>query len=273
MKKGNRMAQTYPLAPSSSLRRTERLLLLLPLAASTFVGLLQLVFPTLLASWVGYSGNDLYIYRLSGAATFGYAGALALALKEGKWPATRLVLLAFFTFGLASLYACGVEIFNGLAQPVVYVVLALTLVFVAITGTLLYTHRSLSKGSPDIAPWLVWFVGLAILPAVFFGLLPLLLPQVFSLLFLLKGTDVFIFRQAGAATLGYAVMGLFELRSRTWQHIRWSVAMAGIFNGLSLLASLLTLATGGPMVLALLVTPVTIGVISAVIVAFRRQGR
>src|SRR5205085_2851371 len=124
---------------------------LLPLAASAFVGLFQLLFPQLLAGLTGYSGNDLYIYQLSGAATFGYTVALALALRQGSWSAARLVIIAFFTFGLASLYACGADIVGGQAKLVVYVVLALTLVFVTITGTLLYTHRSVSKTSPDVA--------------------------------------------------------------------------------------------------------------------------
>jgi hypothetical protein len=267
------MEQTYPIDQQPHISPTERMLLLLPLAASTFVGLFQLLFPSLLASLTGYSGNDLYIYQLSGAATFGYAAALTLALRQGTWSAARLVIIAFFTFGLASLYACGIDIISGLARPVVYVVLALTLVFVTITGTLLYTHRRLSKGSPDTANWVAWFLVIATAFAVIFGLLPLFLPNVFSLLFMLKGTDVFIFRQAGAATIGYAVMGVFELRSRNWQEIRWPVAMAGVFNGISFLVTLLALTATGPLILPLLAIPVSLGVTIAAIVAFRRQGK
>lgn len=267
------MEQIYPLDQRTRLSRAEQWLLLLPLAASAFVGLFQLLLPTLLATLTGYSGNDLYIYQLSGAATFGYAGALALALRQGQWSAARLVILAFFTFGIGSLYACAADIINGAPQPAVYVVLALTVVFVTITGTLLYTHRSVGIGSPDTAPWVTWFVGIAIVPALVFGLFPLLLPGVFSSLFMLKGTDVFIIRQAGAATLGYAVMGFFELRSRNWQEIRWPLVMVGLFNGLSFLVTLLALTTGGPLLMALLVMPVTIGVTIAAITALRRQGR
>lgn len=40
---------------------------------------------------------------------------------------------------------------------------------------------------------------------------------------------MFIFRQARAAALGYAVMGIFELRSRDWQEIRWFLVMADIW--------------------------------------------
>lgn len=64
--------------------------------------------------------------------------ALTLALIQNDWAATRLVIIAFFTFGLGSLYACGIDIAGGSAQPVVYVVLGLTVLFVAITGTTLF---------------------------------------------------------------------------------------------------------------------------------------
>jgi hypothetical protein len=187
--------------------------------------------------------------------------------------ATRLIVIAFFTFGLGSLYACGVDIIGGQARPAVYVVLVLTLVFVATTGTLLYTHRGAGKESPDTANWLVWLLVIATVLAAIFGLFPLLLPNVFSSLFALKGTDAFIFRQAGAAALGYAVMGIFELRSRNWYEVRWPLVMAGIFNGLSFIVSVFALVAGGPLVLALLVAPVSLGVTIALIVAVRRRGK
>lgn len=268
------MEQSYQLDQKKvRLSRTELMLLLLPVAASALVGLFQLLLPRLLASLTGYSGNDVYIYGLSGAATFGYAGALGLALRKNQWSAIRLTVVAFFTFGIGSLFACAVDIAGGAAKPVVYVVLALTLVFVTITGALLYSHRSVNKGSPNTASWIAWFIVIAIIPASVFGLFPLLLPNLFSSLFSLKGTDVFIFRQAGAATLGYAVMGIFELRSRNWQEIWGSVLMAGIFNGLAFIVCLVSLASGGPLLMTLLVTPVTVGVTGAAIVALSRRGQ
>ena len=270
MQQATRIDQRTHLIP------TERTLLLLALAASAFVGLFQFFLPQLLAQVTGYSGNDLYIYRLSGAATFGYAVALALALRQNSWSAIRIVIIAFFTFGIASIYACGTDIISSLPKPtgyVVYVVLALTVIFVAITGTLLYTHRNESKGSPDIANWVVWFIVIATVLAMTFGLLPLLLPDILTRLFALNGKDVFILRQAGAATLGYAVMGLFQLRSRNWDEIRWPVAMAGTFNGLSFIASIFALMSGGPLLLAILVTPASLAVTIASIVAFIRQGK
>ncbi len=268
------MEQAYRLdQKSGQLSRAEVWLLLLPVAASAFVGLFQLLLPGLLAKLTGYSGNDVIAYWLSGAATFGYAGALSLGLRQQRWSAIRLIVVAFFTFGIGSLYACAVDIIGGAAKPVVYVVLALTLLFVSITGTLLYRHRAESKGRPDTARWMAVFLVIATVLAAIFGLLPLLVPGLGSALFHLKGTDVFIFRQAGAASLGYAVMGVFEVRSRNWQQLRWPLVMGGIFNALSLVVSIVSLATGGPLLLSLLVMLATFGVTVAIIVALVRKGQ
>jgi len=49
----------------------------------------------------------------------------------------------------------------------------------------------------------------AVLAATVFGTLGTFLPIVATHLFGCKGTEVFLYRQAGAATLGYAVMGTF----------------------------------------------------------------
>src|SRR6266705_3314903 len=122
----------------TQLSSRERLLLLLPLAGSAFVGLLLLFLPTLLATLTGYEGNDLYIYRLTGAATLGYPIALGLALRQGSWAST-------------------------------------------------------------------WLVVIATILATVFGLLPLLLPYQFGHIAGFKATDLFVYEQAGAATLGYAV--------------------------------------------------------------------
>ena len=257
----------------TQLSSRERLLLLLPLAGSAFVGLFLLFLPTLLATLTGYEGNDLYIYRLTGAATLGYPIALGLALRQGSWASTRLVVVAFFTFGIASLYACAVDIIVGRAHSVVYVVLLLTLIFVAITGTLLYTHRGEGRAVADIASWVVWLLVIATILATVFGLLPLLFPYQFGHIAGFKATDLFVYEQAGAATLGYAVMGMFELRSRNWLEIRWPLVMAAVFNGLSFLASVLAIVSGDPPLLPYLVAPVSLGVTVAIIVALRRGGK
>src|SRR2546421_342604 len=114
----------------------------------------------------------------------------------------------------------------------------------AITGTRLYIHRGEARRTPDTAKWVKWFVVIVTVLAAIVGLLPLLLPTLTAPFFHLQGTDVFIFRQAGAASLGYAVMGVYELRSLNWQEIRLPFVMALVFNGLAFIVSLIVIIIG-----------------------------
>jgi len=120
---------------------------------------------------------------------------------------------------------------------------------------------------------LVWVLVIATLSAAFFGLAPLLLPDVGGHFFGFKATDIFIFRQAGAASLGYAVMGVFELQSRRWLELRLPVVMGTVFNGLAFLASLVAIATGELSLLVYLVAPVSLAVTVVLLVALRREGK
>ena len=259
---------------SSRLSGLERWLLALPLAGGAFFGLFPLFTPGSFAAFTGFPGNDLFIGRLAGAASFGYAVALGLGIRQGIWAAVRLIVIAVLTFNLASLYTCCVELVSptsGGVKPVVYLILAASLVIVGISGTLLYRHRQDEKPAPNIASWVVTFIVIATVLATTFGLTPLFYPQL-NRLFGFKVTDLFLYRQAGAATLGYAVMGVFELRSRNWQEIRYPSVMAGVFNGLSFLAALLTIALGESILLPAVVAIATFGVTTAIIVVLRTKG-
>jgi hypothetical protein len=260
---------------STRLSTLERWLIVLPLAAGIVFGLFPLLAPEQFASLTGFPGNDPYIYRLAGAATFGYAVGLAFGLRQGTWAAVKLIVIAVLTFNLASLYACGLEIIHpttfGGTRPVVYLILVTSLFFVAMTGTLLYRHRHDAKMLPNIASWVVILVVIATILAATFGLTPLFYPQAFKL-FGFKVTDIFLYGQAGAATLGYAVMGIFELRSRNWQEIRNPSVMAAIFNGVSFLASLVAIVIGESLLFPLLIAVASLAVTIATIVALRTNG-
>jgi hypothetical protein len=260
---------------SSRLSGLERWLLVIPLAGGAIFGLFPLLVPGPFATFTGFPGNDPFIYRLAGAATFGYAVALGLGIRQGTWAAVRSIVIAVLTFNLASLYACSFEIIspntNGGVRLVVYLILATSLIIVAITGTMLYRHGKDEKPAPNIASWVVTFIVIATVLATAFGLTPLFYPQI-NHLFGFKVTDLFLYRQAGAATLGYAVMGVFELRSRNWQEIRYPSVMAGVFNGLSFLAALLTIALGESLLLPAVVAIATLGVTVATIVVLRTKG-
>ena len=260
---------------STRLTTIERWLIVLPLAAGLVFGLFPLLAPELFASLTGFPGNDPFIYRLAGTATLGYAVGLAFGLLQGTWAAVRLMLIAVLTFNLASLYICGAEIIHptilGGTRPVVYLIFVTSIGFVALTTTLLYRHRQDAKKMPDVASWIVPFIVIATILAATFGLLPLFYPQAFKLVGY-KVTDIFLYGQAGAATLGYAVMGIFELRSRNWQELRCPLVMAAIFNGVSFLTCLLSIALGEPLFLPILIAIASLAVTIASIIALRTNG-
>ena len=260
---------------STRLTTLEPWLIPLPLAAGVVFGLFPLLAPEQFASVTGFPGNDPFIYRLAGAATFGYAVGLALGLRQGTWAAVKLVVIAVLTFNLASLYACVSEIIRtaniGGAKPVIYLILVTSVFFVAMRATLLYRHRQDAKLPPTIASWVVVLIVIATILAATFGLSPLFFPQVFKLVGY-KVTDIFLFGQAGAATFGYAVMGIFELRSRNWPELRSPFVMAALFNGVSFLACLLSIASGEPLFLPVLVAIASLAVTIAIIIALRTNG-
>ena len=260
---------------STRLSTLERWLIVLPLLGGLVFGLFPLLAPALFASFTGFSYNDPYISRLAGAATLGYAVGLALGLRQGTWAAVRLMIVAVLTFNLASIYVCISQIIHpdttGGARPVVYLILVTSIGFVALTAALLYRHRQEAKMLPNIASWIPIFIVIATILATFFGLQALFFPP-FTRLFGFKATNFFLYGQAGAATFGYAVMGIFELRSRNWQELRNPFVMAAIFNGASFLASLYTIALGESLVFPLLIAFSTLAVTIASIVALRTKG-
>ncbi|HEY3218281.1 MAG TPA: hypothetical protein VGK15_04250, partial [Candidatus Limnocylindria bacterium] len=160
--------------------RTERLVLLVPLAGGTVFGILPYAAQSLFAQVFGYSGDDAYLYRLAGAATFGYAIALALGLRHGAWGPLRAVVAATLTFNLASIAVCLVEIARGRAQPVVYVIL-LTSIFIAATTAWLLQRHSGTTGVRDVGTWLAWVLALATAAATVFGIAPIFV-QIVTLL-------------------------------------------------------------------------------------------
>jgi len=95
-------------------------------------------------------------------------------------------------------------------------------------------------------------LALATLSAAVFGLGPQL-PGPFASLMGYKGTDVYVYRLAGAACFGYAAMGIQELRSLHWDDVRLANVMALVFNGLAFLASVFEILAGRATLLVYLV--------------------
>lgn len=264
--------------PSDRLTSTERLLLLIPLIGAVIFGLLPFFLTGTFASLIGFSGNDRYIYRLLGAATLGYAVALTGGLMEGTWAAVRLLVIANLAFNIASIYVAIRALLAGNPPGATYLVLVINLVIIAITAWLLYSHRT-PAATPDVAQWVLIVTGVATVLALAFGLAPLIASGTFGRLFGYRVTDVPIFREAGAATLGYGVMGIFQLMSRNWREWRWAAVMAVVFNGMAFVASAYSIyrsadnSYADPIGLPVLVGLASLAIAIATLLVLQRNGK
>jgi hypothetical protein len=249
--------QTLDPADPGELSRGERLLLVVPLLGGLVFGVGPYLAPGAFGQLFGYVGNDHFIYRLAGASTFGYAVALTLALRSTRWLPPRLVVLAVLGFNAASIYACLAELVGGDRHFVVYLILVTSVLLVAISASLLARHGLAIVGDRDSPPWLRWFLIFTVVAALGTGALGLFLPQG-GRSFGYHATDTFIYRQAGAATLGYVLMGIYEIRSLHFEELRLPLVMAAVFNGLSLIAAVWAVVTAEPGWLPVVVVPVAL---------------
>jgi hypothetical protein len=251
----------------------ERVLLLLPTAGGLIFGLLPFLLGGAFGAAFGYPGNDSFIYRLAGAATFGYAVALIMGLRQADWAPLRLVVIATLTFNLASIYACVSELAAGGSNIFVYLILGTSIAITAITLGLLSRHPGGTKAESEFSTMYIRFSVLGTILSGLFGLLPLLFPVQPAQLMGFHGTDVFLIRQAGAASLGYAVMGLLAIRSGVWSETRLPLIMGLVFNGFSLIASVIALLSGEPVLITLVIGAASLFVTVVGTIAYRRMGR
>ena len=228
-------------AQVSRLSNLERALLVLPILGGVVFGALPFLLGGGFGKLVGFPGNDTFIYRLAGAATFGYAVSLILGLMQNEWEPLRLVVVATLTFNLASILACLMAIVSGDTNLLVYLIFGTSIAISAITIWLLNSHKTSARPAPDLSVGETRMLWLGVVLSGAFGLLPLLVPVLLAQLVGYKGTDVFLIRQAGAASLGYAIMAYYAIRSSVWHEVRLPVVMALTFNGLSFIASVLAL--------------------------------
>jgi hypothetical protein len=257
----------------TKLNSLERILLLLPIAGGLVFG----VFPLLLGSTFGVAlgapGNDAFIYRLAGAATLGYAVALMMGLRQGDWASLRLVVIATLTFNVASIYACIAQLIAGNSNLVVYLILGTSIAITAVTTSTLNRRAGLERPAADTSVWYTRFLILGTVLSAVFGLGPLLLPVLPAQLLGFHGTDVFLIRQAGAASLGYAIMGVYGIRSGAWQELRLPLVMALIFNGFSFVASVIALFSGEPVLISVVIGAASLFVTIVGTIAYQRKGK
>ena len=257
----------------TKLDNLERTLLLLPLAGGVVFGLLPFLLGSALGKLGGFPGNDALIYRLAGAATFGYAVALFLGLRQGAWAPMRSVVIAVLSFNLASIFAAVLELVSGDANIIVYVILGASIAFVAISLWLLNRHAGDVPAQPDVSPWFIRFIILGTILSATFGVLPLLIPVLGARLLGFHGTDVYVIRLAGAASLGYAVIGTLGIRSGAWRERTLGMVMALIFNGFSFVACVIALFSSEPILITLVIGAASLFVTIVGTIAYQRKGQ
>jgi len=270
------ISKTHVSAGSSEgrmkLSSTERILLLLPIAGGLVFGVLPLLLGGAFGALFGFPGNDSFIYRLAGAATLGYGVALIMGLRQGDWAPLRLVIVATLVFNLASIVACVVQLMAGDTNILVYLILGTSIAITAITVSSLNRHAGLERPAADVSVWYTRFLILGTVLSGAFGLMPLLIPVFGAQLLGFHGTDVFLIRQAGAASLGYAVMGVYGLRSGAWSELRLPLVMALVFNGFSFVASVIALFSGEPVLITIVIGAASLFVTIVGTIAYQRKG-
>jgi hypothetical protein len=233
-----------------------RLLLVVQLIASAFFGLFLLLAPATFAALFGFGGDALLAYRLGGAATFGYAVAALVALRrQPSWAELRIPMVATLTFNVAAALAAAVALLvagGPIALPT-FVLVAATAFSLVAAYWLRRNQGPSSIGSAELSRTAVAILVLATLSAAVFGVLPLVVPGLFANLFGLVATDLYLYRVAGAATLGYATAGWLEIRARRLEPISVQNLAAIAFNALAAAASLTSLLKGDGGLLAPLV--------------------
>ena len=231
-----------------------RALLLVQVAAGVVFGLFPFVLPQTSARLFGYAGTETLVYRIAGAAAAGYAVAAFFAYASPRWASIRIPAVAAFTFNAGAVVAALLSLDEGDRHALVFIVLLAASTFTAITGYLLYRDDG-PRGPEDgviVGGFRLTLIA-ATVTATVFGVLPLLLVHTFARVFHLAESDLFVYRLAGAATLGYATAGVLQIRWGRWSEIRLQVFAAIAFNALAAGAAARYLASGGRSLLGVLV--------------------
>ena len=92
-------------------------------AAAAVFGLGPLVLGGAFGQLVGASGDDAFVYRQAGAATFGAAVGGYLVLQSRRWSGARIPALMAVTFNGLSVIAAIAEIFRG-GPAIAWIILA-----------------------------------------------------------------------------------------------------------------------------------------------------
>ena len=226
----------------------------------------------------GLVGTDIFLYRLAGAASFGYLASLVAEWRSG-WPALRITIAGMPIFAIGSILAAAVALVTGEGGWIVGAVFVASVVLLGLELVLLTNPPGPDRAStngPDIADWVTYLFAFGAIAALGTGSVALLLGGAGGkLLAGYSGTDSIIYREAGAATLAAAYGAYLALRSRRWAEIGRGAWGALAFNGLSLIAAIFEIArgNGGLNLLSVAVLAVSLVVTVGLALAMARGGR
>jgi hypothetical protein len=249
----------------------------LAFAAGVF-GVLPFLAPGLVADLGGFTGQDVFIYRLVGAGSFSYTVALAQSWREG-WRGLRIPIAGMAVFAVGSIIACLAAIVEGGATWPVYLILVASTVFLGLHLLLLSNPpqrgEPVGSGPQDVADRVIYLVAFGTIAAIGTGTLALVLGgEGAKLLGNYTGTDSIMYRQAGAATLGTALAGFLSIRSRRWAEIRGGLWGAFAFNTVALIATVIEITRpGGINLLSIAILGVSVIVSIGLAWALQRGGR
>jgi hypothetical protein len=264
------MAQVQVARQVGQVSAAERALLVLPALVGLSIGLFPLLLPKVFAQVAQFPDDDLYVYQLTGAATLGYGVVFLLGVLRGDWLELRLPTIGLLVFNVVALFVDLLTLLQGSAPSSVVVVMIPALLVSVLSSVLLYRYRHVPRPPQDLAmPTVRVFLAVGFLAAGTFGVLPLFAPELGRLAHLHINAP-FIARQAGAASLGYAVMTAFAQRALSGRELRLPIIMAAIFNGVSGLVSIPVIFAGDVVFLPWLIAPVGLAVLAGTLIGLRR---
>jgi hypothetical protein len=254
----------------AQLTRLEQVLLILPALAGLVIGLFPVLWPKTFADVAQFPADDVFVYQLAGSATLGYGVVFLLGIFWGSWLAIRLPTIAVVPFNLIALVVCVIQIATTNAPYSVYLLLAPTILLSSLSLWLLWRYRGVQRPEQDLAQLPVRiFLAVGTIAAGTFGVLPLVAPQLGTLVHLHINAP-FIVRMAGAASFGYAVMTIFAQRALSSLELRLPIVMAAIFNGVAGIVAIPFIFTGDVIVLPILIALVGLAVLVGTLIGLRR---
>jgi hypothetical protein len=231
-----------------------RALLVLQVLVAAVFGLGPLVLPDTFAQLTGGAQSESFVARLAGAATVGYGVMALIGLVRARWSELRIATLATFTFNVAAVAGALITLGDGDTRPIVLFVTVAASLFTLIAGYWLYRNEG-SEADPGqrLEAGFRATMVLGTAAALFFGAVPLFMTRLFAETLALPTEELFIYRMAGAALLGYAVAGIFQLLAGHWAPSRVTVLGAIAFDALAAVSAALYFAGGGTSILGWIV--------------------